>query len=527
MRRLETVDPARERELTLLGAVLLVACLLRWAFGVNFAGSDDISVAGCALRLLDEGLAVPDGHYCARFGLTVPLALVFGAFGTGGAQISLLPGLFSVAAILLSWGIGRALFGVPAGLAAAAGAALFPMAVKFAGLAYPDAMQGTLVAASVLLLLTAAARPEGSGARAVAAGLLWGWAYLVKLDAFVLGPVLLCGAWLGVLRWRHVILACFVVGAIVGAELAAYAVLAGSPLHRVAMESRAAAEILGPGMDYRNLISYPKSMFLLPYEAGIHYFLFVGGAVLAVARRSRPALFLLAWGLLWQVWLTAGFDPFAGLRLKPQISRYLLSWAIPLCVLGGWAVVALWQRSRPAAVAAAAASLACALLFGPFNQLSFESARATQRGVELAQREGWFPLYTDNQSRGMAAFLLHGRPEARRLHPAQRHDFLRGVTSFEPIPGPLAYLLVNEDDARRLAARSLVRPVDPASFGLRVEPVAQVDNPMPALSYAAMRLLVGGMRLLPGPLRGGVEATASELERAQDLRIWRLTAPPG
>lgn len=506
--------------------ILLGAGLVRLVFSTSLSGNDDMSAATCALRLLDEGPHNPGGHYCARFGLTLPLAAVFALAGTGAAQISVVPALANLGGILLAWRLGTLLLGPATGLSAAALLALFPMHIEFAGMAFPDVLQGTLLSGAVLCALLASRHDGARGwALAAAAGLLWAWAHLVKLDAFVLGGVLLVAALMRLVKWQHVLATGLVALAVVGVELVAYAVLAGDPLQRVHWESAGANEITGAGRDYRSLLTYPKAMFLVPYTAGLHYYLLLLGVAAALWTRSRPALFLVAWCVIWQAWLTIGSDPFSGFRLKPQLGRYLLSWSIPMSVLAGWACVLLWRRTRVLGVGVAAGVVACAAVFAPFNQLSYEAPMATRVALEAARRESWFPLYPDVQSLGMVRFLLRGRPEAAMVHPVQRHDFLRGETTFGTIPGPRAYLLVNESYARRLESRSLVRPIRPDGFGLLPTPVLRVGNPMPPVSYASLRLLVAAAQVLPGVMRAQIEGTAAEVLRTDDASVWKLDAP--
>ena len=507
-----------------LAAILLAAGVLRLAFSSSISGNDDLSIASCSLRMLDGISALQMGHYCARLGITLPLAGIFALGGTGTWQLSLLPALASAASMLVAWRIGLLLFGPIPGLAAAAAIALFPMDVEFAGLLFPDALQGALVAGALLCALLAGRTRHGD-ALALAAGGLWAWAYYVKLDAFMLAPILLVAVLLHLVRWRHAIFMGLTALALIGIELVAYGVLAGDPLRHLHLESASANEVLATGMDYRDLLTFPKTMLLVPYETGLFYVVWLAAMAAAAVQRSRPLLLLLAWCLVWQLWLTFGADPFSGFRLKPQLGRYLLSWEIPAAIMVGWAWARLLARLRLAALGLAAAATAAILVLGPFNQLGTKAAQATRIATAQALAQGWFPLYPDVQSIGIVGFLLHGRPEAARVFPVQRHDFLKGVTRFEPIAQAPAWLLVNEAYARQLLARNLVRPIDPASFGLIPTKVFQVDRPASALSYAALDLLGAVAARMPGPFGRKAQDTVAGLVRPGDAVLWRLDAP--
>ena len=503
--------------------ILFGAAALRFAFSSSISGNDDLAVAGCSIGLLDGHSGMDGSHYCARLGMTLPMAGIFALAGTGTMQISVLPAVASLCSIFLAWRIGALLFGQPTGYAAAAALALFPMDVEYAGLAFPDVMQGMLIAGAMLCALLTRAESRWRGwMLATAAGSLWAWAYYVKLDAFMLAPVLLIAVLMGFLRWKHAFAVGVAALALVAVELVGDAALFGDPLRHLHLDVAATNETLAAGHDYRDLFTFPKTMFVVPYEAGFHYFMWVAAVVVAVRRRCRPALLLVGWCLVWQLWLTFGADPLSGFRLKPQLGRYLMSWEVPMSVLVGWAWLLLWRRLRLAAMAAALASAAALAVLGPFNQLSYKAALATRLSVAAALEHRWFPLYPDVQSMGIVLFLLHGRPEEALVHTVQRHDFLRGVTSFEPIPQAPAYLLVNEAYARQLQVRNLVRPIDPASFGFKPTQVFQVDRPMPATSYAALDLLAAAARLVPGATGAHIRATVTEVLRPGDARVWRL-----
>ena len=325
--------PDRPRQqLAVLALMLLAAFALRLEFAPLISGNDDLSVANSAIRLLEYGFRVPPGHYEARFGMTVPLAAIFRVFGVGVPQLIVLPMVASLLGIYIAYQLGTLLFEPAVGLLGAAVLALYPMDVEFAGLFFPDLIRCVALAASFLLALRAADSRQGDFLAAMA-GVCWAYAYYVKIDAFFMGAVYLLGAAMGFFSWRHVIIAGAVAFALVGIELVAYGVLAGEPFYHARLEHIAANEVLAPGMDYRNGLAFLKGMFVTPYEYGITFYLLVCGITLAVATRSRSALLLAGWVIVFFIWLRFGFDPFGrSPRLKPQLSRYLLDLSVPMCV---------------------------------------------------------------------------------------------------------------------------------------------------------------------------------------------------
>jgi len=494
-------------------AVLALALLLRVFFAAGISGNDDLSVANSAIGILDRGIGLPGGHYAARFGLTLPLAAVFRVAGVGVPQLVLLPLLASLIGVWLAWWLGCRLFDPLAGLLAAQALAFYPMDVEYAGLFFPDLIQGVALAGSVACAIEFGRQKRGIGS-AVAAGALWAYAYYVKIDAAVLVFVLLLAWGLGYLRLSRLLLVGLVALGLVGVELVAYGVLTGDPLYHMTLERRAANETLAAGMDYRELFTYPKAMFLTVYETGAHCYLLLAAFLLVLLRRERPALLVAGWVAIFFAWLLFGVDPFgATLRLKPQIPRYLMDFAVPMAVLIGWTFATALRRLPVLLVGLVGVGAALlAVVFMAFNGLSYQPAEATRQSLDEAVRRDWFPLYTDVQSMAIAVFMLHDSPRLPELHQIQMHDFLAGKTTFGSIAEPRAWLLDNAAFERRLAHRNLVTPIDPAQFGMKVTKVFSVDRPLPDMDYAILRGLVAVSDLVPVPgLRNHIRDTADDL----------------
>ncbi len=497
---------------------------LRLWFVAGISGNDDLSLARNAIAILNHGLHLPTEHYAARLGLTLPLAALFRIFGIGVAQLITMPMVASLLGMFLAYRIGCALFDARVGLVAAAVLGLYPMDVEYAGLFFPDLIQGVAMAAAFALALHASYERR-SDLRAIAAGLCWSYAYYVKIDAFFMGPVFLVATALGYVRVRSLVILCTVTAILVGAELVTYGVLTGSPLYHIELERRAANEILAPGMDYRNLFTYPKAMFITPYETGVHFYLLLIAVIAATAARSRPALMMVAWILVFLIWLMIGGDPFGhAFRLKPQLGRYLMDFSVPMAVLIGWFLV--WAYAHVwhwAVIAVCVVGAAVALIFMQFNLLNYEAPLATRVAAEAALRHDWFPLYADLQSAGVADFVLYNTPGQDQVLPAERHDFLSGVTTFASISVPDAYLLVNNDYIQRLKSRNLVQPLSPTRFGMKHTRVLSVDNPVSPLSYYVLKGLTKLSAFLPlASIRAHIEKVAEDVLQPNDAEIYRL-----
>ena len=506
-------------------AIFFIAIMLDVVFSPSLSGNDDLSIASAATRIVDQGIYVPHSHYAARFGLTIPLAAIFELFGTGVTLLNVIPLSFCLMGLYCAYRLGTVLFDRGVGLLSAAVLGCYPLYVEYSKLYFPDAIQGVLLAAAVLLAISHSGSGHARLIRDVASGACWAYAYYVKIDAFFLGVVFLAVATLGYMRWRSFFVICGTAGVLVGAELAYYGVVLGSPFYHFELERAASNEVLSQGLDYRNLFTYPKAMFITVYETGIHFYLLAAAILLALVTKNRPAVLLSIWIAVFFVWLLFGFDPIgASTRLKPQLVRYLLDFAVPMCVLIGWTLKYIWDRVSPWLTGAiSAATVAVAVLFMAFNQLNYESALATQRATEAALRSGWFPLYPDIGSAPIVAFMLHNSRQNRNVHFIHHHNFLTGKTTFDTIYVNRAYLMINYDTQRQLQARNFVVPLDPSQFGMRVTQVVSIDNPAWGISYNILRLLARLGEIVPvASIREHMQTTAHEVLRPGDAKIYRL-----
>jgi hypothetical protein len=509
---------------SVLPVILIGAVALRVYFAPGLKGDDDMSLIFSALKFLQHGFALPHDQYDARWGVTLPLALIFRIFGVGLPQVLAIPLAFSLLGILLAYAIGARLFDTATGLIAAGVLALFPLDVEYAGLLFPDLIQGVSLAGSLYLALRSRDSRHGS-LFAVGAGICWAYAYYVKIDAFFFVFVLLIAFALGFVRLRELAITGGTCLLLVGVEFGVYAVVAGNPLLHIQIEHLASTEVLAPGLDYRNMYIYPKAMLVTVYETGATFYIFAAAIVTALCSRARAPLLVAGWCLVFLAWLMFGVDPFTTpMRLKPELVRYLLDFAVGAAVLDGWFIALCWRRvSRALTLIGCAAAALIALVLVAFNQLNFEAARATRDAVAAAVANHWFPLYVDLGSSGVASFLLHDSPLLPDVHLVQFHDYLKGTTWFGTIEQSSAYLMLNEDREREQARRNLVTRTTPDQFGMKATEVLSVDNPMPPICYVILRGLawMAAAAHVPG-ISAQVHETAREVLLPGDAKVYRL-----
>ena len=127
-----------------------------------------------------------------RFGMTVPLALLFRLFGVNEAALFAYPLFLSVSSIILAFLFGRLLFNTNAGIIAAALWAVFPEDVSLATSFLPDAIASFYGSLGILIVLfIMQSNPEGSSARLLGglfAGFIFGLSWLSKESIIYLVP---------------------------------------------------------------------------------------------------------------------------------------------------------------------------------------------------------------------------------------------------------------------------------------------------------------------------------------------------
>jgi hypothetical protein len=507
--------------------VAVAAGLRLHSFG-GLVGADDVSLAKYAFDLLANGLVPPETHYQARIGIVAPLAGLFALFGPGEAQLAALPLLSSLAAIPLAYAIATRLVDRYSGLLAAAALAVFPLDVYYATRLYPDVILGTLLALTVYAALRARdpaeARPM---VWAVLGGLVWGWAYLVKVEAAFLLPALAFVLLPERRAWPAALALAAACAVIVVGESVVYRALGGEVLHRLQVLAGMGGGQANEAYSMTQLWVFPKAWFATPYFFGLHYYALVAAAIWALVTRRGALGVIGVWLAVMLLWLQFGGNPFAeDYSVKSHLQRYCLIVAVPTAVMVGAAAAALWRHAPRMGAIAVAAVGAVSLFLINFNVLAGERQMAAKTVVRTAFEQGWSPLYMDRGTYDIAAFLKRASGTDAKLIAMQRHDFDTGRTrTIQPgeaegyvalTPGFMSYRRARYDMDRI--------PVDRLR---RTREVAlRVDNPANTLSYAQARLLGTAARALAAiiPVADGAARTAAELVAGGDAVVF---VPPG
>ncbi len=510
-----------------LPIVMALALAIRLIYFGGIDGADDMSTAAYALNMARGIFDLPVSHYGLRLGLTVPLGGIFAVFGVGEWQLALLPLLYSLLGIFLAYDIARRLGDDTAGLLAALVLALFPLDVLAATVYFPDVPLGVSLALAFSLGLRAVAsnRPY---AWAVAAGLVWGFGYMVKIEAVFMGVVFLALAAQHRDRWRQVALIIVVFGAVVLGESLVYLALTGRFPYRLLVIGSTTG-VMSKEYSAAQLWIFPKTWFVTFYDFGLHYYFLFAAWLWALATRQRALYPVLVWVAVYLLWLQFGGNPFsASYSVKSHLARYSSYVSVPMAVLIAHLLTRSWIGRRKTAFAAAVGAMALAgLFFINFTSLNNERQVATKEALAYALRTDAFPLYMDQGSYDLASFLLAGRAEKDRIFSIQKHNFQTGKTELLDLDRLQGYLLLNKGFMRYRARRYFMDAVNEDSLKGRYEMVYSVNNPMGRLAYLQTRMMAFAASFLPSRfLREKIAGTARELLEGEDAVIFRLTSPP-
>ncbi|HYM15094.1 MAG TPA: glycosyltransferase family 39 protein, partial [Dehalococcoidia bacterium] len=187
------------REMWLLAAIVVGAVALRigwiWHANVNpFDGRNDDTVFYYATaRSIAAHLDYRDqyGRLTAAWppGYSLTLAPVLKVLGAGLWQAKALNVALSAATVVLTYALGRRVFGAGAGLTAAAILAAFPGDIFFSTLIMTEVLFGFVFLLSIYLLLAwTLGEAEARAWQLLALGLLLGYATLIKSEAVFLAP---------------------------------------------------------------------------------------------------------------------------------------------------------------------------------------------------------------------------------------------------------------------------------------------------------------------------------------------------
>jgi hypothetical protein len=384
-------------------------------------------------------------HRPLRVGLVVPVRMLQEVFGLSEASWYGVPLISLVVLVLATYAVGRMLFGRTVGFAAAALIVLNPYILQWSSQIFPDIPSAALFTAAVALVLRVARRRRGGQALEVddhlwlvGAGLLLGWAYLVREFVVVLFPVVVVVLLVYRVRWRSLVPIASSAAAVFVAEIAFNAWQYGDGLLRMReiVEkpelrgerelARVAARRAARGSTLDRLGLLPR--LLRRYPTGTPLLVLGGiGVVGLAADRERRGLPLVAWAItIWGVLIGLSFIEVNGGQalLHPNLLRYWYPLFPPLVILGLGGAWVLARRLSGSTVLAVGAVVVAACL------VAVPAVRAIERQPgTLAKGADHYREFRDH--------LRTTQPDAPVVWTDDRTGRTLGVFVTRPFGGPV------------------------------------------------------------------------------------------
>ena len=320
---------------TLFAVIAVIGLLMRLACFTGLIASDDLEYSRYAELIAQFSYKPELSQFALRYGVIIPVGVVYKTFGVGEWTTIIVPLLASTASVAMLMLVGRKLFSSTAALIAGLLLATFPADIRYATILVPEPIAGAWILAAVLAYLYWATETPASAG--FVSGLCIGTAYLSKEPALFVAPALMLDA-LARRQWRAFSGIAAGVLMIVGLEHVYYVALTRDLMFR----PHAMAHHNGlPYMVYVNqhlwwrlFKVYPRTMILPSLNFGLHSLvaiaLVVAGFFLLDAERWRlPVL----WAAVPWIYLNFGTSSLNRYWALPADHRYLLFIYPPLFLL--------------------------------------------------------------------------------------------------------------------------------------------------------------------------------------------------
>jgi hypothetical protein len=369
----------------MVAVVFITALLVRLACFTGLIASDDLGYSGFALGIARGTYQLEPHHYAIRYGLLLPVAAFYRAFGAVEWTSVIVPLLANSMACVLAAIIARRYAGMAAAWIVGLLMATFPIDVRYSTTLVPETVAALPMLAGALLFLQA--RERGSVARGLAAGLCFGIGYLTKEPIAFVAIVFFFFA-LGTRRPALAMQVAAGASAVVAAELAWYWSQSHDLLFRphamaVHNSSEAAVEA-NSQLSWRIWKAYPRLMILPNVHFGLHsIFALVLAAIAAVRLRFKgDVLLLVLWAAVPYLYLNFGSSSFTRYWALPLAPRYISLIYPPLFILAAMTLVHWWSRRRELRWA----GIAAVALVSGVGVLAARQTKGTGYGTQTVAR---------------------------------------------------------------------------------------------------------------------------------------------
>ena len=418
----------RYRGPILLGLILAVALVLRFIFFTGIGISDSLFYTQFAHNLQDGRLPLEGGHSALRLGLSIPVSILYSAFGVNEFSSNVIPLLISLASIVLMYKFGKLLFNEKTGLIGAFLLSFFPLDVVYATRLMTDLPAAFFVALSAYFFVKAE-KKEGEKStvqRYLLAGVLIGIAYLMKELSLLIGLFFV----VYIIYRKHIKSGYFVMAAaflaVIAAELLFFLTTTGNPFFRyMAVNQGWGDTVIGTNMSGRG--SIPFSWLHYPYIImtdhllGLYYpFIFLAVAYCIIGRK-KEAYIPTAWFFSILIYLNFGSASVTRYVLIPAAARLLTIITIP-----GLLILAFFLAQEDPLIRKVVMPTVLALLLVTsvgYVYLSearhdLDNEREAYQYLDSLPKK---PTYTDERST-MAFNYLSGYTDSRRIKSFNRYE---------------------------------------------------------------------------------------------------------
>ena len=343
--------------------IVAIGFLMRLACFTGLIGSDDLVYSHFA-QLIAQLHYHPYLHHAAlRYGLIVPLGVVYRLFGIREWTTIIIPLLASTASVPALMLIAQKVLGSRVALLAGMLIATFPAELHYATILVPEPLAELYVLVAILVYLYWG--DENPASAGFVCGLCMGVAYLTKEHALFIAPALMIDT-LARRRWRMFFAIATGLLMIVGAEHTYYVASTGDLMFRphamvVHNQSRDAV-FSNQHLWWRLFKAYPRMMLVPSWSFGLHSLFAILLAIAAWFLLSPQNCRLLwLWALLPLIYLNFGTSSLSYYWALPPVDRYLLLVYPPLFMLAAGVVIQISSlRSRAAPVLGLAVSFVIA-----------------------------------------------------------------------------------------------------------------------------------------------------------------------
>ncbi len=344
-------------------SISMAGFLMRLASTTGLIASDDLFYSRYAQMISTLHYSPELIHWSLRWGLLVPVGIVYRIFGVHEWTTFVVPLLASTVSVPLLMILGERLVGLRAALLAGVLFASFPTSLHWATILIPEPVAELYML--MALIVYAEAEEHSSILRGCVVGLIWGISYLTKEPAvFVAMATVLDAAFRR--RWRLAFGICTGLMMIIITECAYYFSTSGDLLfrfHAMKIHEQSGMVIAAnQNLTYRLFKSYPRMMLVPNSRFGLHSIFTLILAAVALLRRAPRWQFLILWSALPWLYLNLGSSNLRHFVALPVSDRYIGFCYQPLFLLAGWILDQWTMRSqRTRALSLAAITLVAAI----------------------------------------------------------------------------------------------------------------------------------------------------------------------